>query len=803
MVWLGGIALALGGGFMVKYSIDIGLFGPGMRIAMGILAAATMVALGEWLRRKGPVPEAIMGMLEQAPDYVPSALTAAGIFTAFATIYSAHALYDMIPGILAFALLAAVSFAGMALALVHGPLLAFLGLVGAYAVPAIITLGDPQAASLFPYLLVVTAGALEVVRYRQWRYLALAALGISTLWVFLWFEEVGRSWDAIYVGIFGLALTAIYLLRLYPGSDPATPEDDSLPWYAVGQFPFWRQFAVGGAASGALIILIAADMAGRTSESFLVVALFAGLCGWVARRDGRLDILLAGAGTLVFLLLATWVIPHVTATDAVALAEVATWGPIARPFVPVEYQTLAITGGLFGLLFLAGGFAGLWGARRPGFWASMSTVMPLVIVILIYVKIHNYAPNLGWAFTGMGLGALLLYLGERTAHYRDDPGMKAALGAYAVGVTAAIALALAMLLENAWLTVALAIELPAIAWIWKRLDVDGLRTTALVLAGIVLVRLALNPYTLDYAISGSIPGLNWLLYGYGLPALAFFAARRLFDNGDENRLQDVLEAGALIFAFLLVTLELRSILSETGSVTGSYKFAERAIQTVNWMGFSLLLLRLEGRRRRAFYAWMRHGLMALLVINIFIFGGLWEILTPGAPVGPWPVFNLLLIAYAIPGAMAYFLYRAARDIGAERTALIYGLGALVLMFIWVNFEVRHAFHGSDLSAGAETDGEAYAYSIAWLAYSGVLLAGGLLRKVKALRHASLAVLMLAILKVFFFDLGQLEGLWRALSFMGLGAVLVGIGYLYRRFVFPPGQEAGEEPGEEAVPDEAS
>ena len=114
-----------------------------------------------------------------------------------------------------------------------------------------------------------------------------------------------------------------------------------------------------------------------------------------------------------------------------------------------------------------------------------------------------------------------------------------------------------------------------------------------------------------------------------------------------------------------------------------------------------------------------------------------------------------------------------------------GVGGLVLIFIWLNFEVRHAFHGSDLSTGPETDAENYAYSIAWLAYSGALLAAGLWRGIKALRHASLAVLMLAIMKVFFFDMGQLEGLWRALSFMGLGAVLVGIGYLYRRFVFPP------------------
>lgn len=788
MVWLGGIALALGGSFLVKYSIDIGLFGPGARIALGIIAAGAMVTIGEKLRRNSPMPKAVSGMLDEAPDYVPSAITAAGVFTAFATVYAAHALYDMIPVVVAFVLLAAVSFAGMALSLVHGPLLAFLGLVGAYTVPAIVAHGQLEPVMLFTYLLVVTAGSLEVVRYRQWSHLAIAALTVSTLWAFSWIAELGRApdaQDALYASLFGLALTALYLLRLYPGSDPERPEDDDQSWFSVTHSPFWRNFVIGGAVSGGFIIFISAGAAGFTNASLLVAGLFVGLCGWVAHRDNRLDILLAGAGALAFSLLATWYIPHTTPTDAVALAQAPDWGPMARDFVPVEFQRYAITGGVFALMFLVGGFAGLWGAKRPGFWAAISTIMPLSITVLIYWRIHNYAPNLGWASTAIAIGAVFLFLAERTARLRDNSGMTAALSAYAIGVTTAVALGLSMLLENAWLTVALAMQLPAIGWVWQRLDVKGLRTTALILAGVVLVRLLSNPYILDYEISGSIPGVNWLLYGYGLPAAAFYFARRLFDDGSENRLQDVLEAGALIFAMLLVTLELRTLMSATGSISGSYKFAEQALQTINQLGFSLLLLRLEGRKRRAFYAWMRHGLMAILAFNIILVGGGAQIFDTGTTVGPWPIFNLLLLGYAIPGVLALLLYRSARDIGSTRSMQIYGVAGLVLIFVWLNFEVRHAFHGTNLASGPGSDGENYAYSFAWLAYAGALLAGGLWRGLDKLRHASLAVLMLAIMKVFLYDMGQLEGLWRALSFMGLGAVLVGIGYLYRRFVFPP------------------
>src|SRR3546814_7217567 len=81
-----------------------------------------------------------------------------------------------------------------------------------------------------------------------------------------------------------------------------------------------------------------------------------------------------------------------------------------------------------------------------------------------------------------------------------------------------------MALEQAWLTVALALLLPATAWVATRLDLASLRPVALVVAAVVLARLVLNWNVLDYPL-GSLPGVNWILYGYGVPALAFWWAR--------------------------------------------------------------------------------------------------------------------------------------------------------------------------------------------------------------------------------------------------------------------------------------
>jgi uncharacterized membrane protein len=52
VVWVGGLALALGGIFLVRYSIEQGLFGPGLRVMFGAILAAALVGLGELARRR-------------------------------------------------------------------------------------------------------------------------------------------------------------------------------------------------------------------------------------------------------------------------------------------------------------------------------------------------------------------------------------------------------------------------------------------------------------------------------------------------------------------------------------------------------------------------------------------------------------------------------------------------------------------------------------------------------------------------------------------------------------------------------
>jgi uncharacterized membrane protein len=52
------------------------------------------------------------------------------------------------------------------------------------------------------------------------------------------------------------------------------------------------------------------------------------------------------------------------------------------------------------------------------------------------------------------------------------------------------------------------------------------------------------------------------------------------------------------------------------------------------------------------------------------------------------------------------------------------------------------------------------------------------------RFASAAVVVLTVFKVFFIDMHDLTGIYQALSLIGLGIVLIGIGWFYQRLLFP-------------------
>jgi uncharacterized membrane protein len=89
-----------------------------------------------------------------------------------------------------------------------------------------------------------------------------------------------------------------------------------------------------------------------------------------------------------------------------------------------------------------------------------------------------------------------------------------------------------------------------------------------------------------------------------------------------------------------------------------------------------------------------------------------------------------------------------------------------------------------MANGPVFDGEQYTYSAVWLAFGVIILLAGVVLRSQPVRLASAAVILLTVAKVFLIDLSGLTGVFRALSFIVLGLVLVAIGWLYQRLLFP-------------------
>ncbi|MEO3428618.1 DUF2339 domain-containing protein [Pelagibius sp. CAU 1746] len=802
LIWLGGITLALAGLFLAKYTYERGwlALGPAARCGAGFLFGLALTAGGEWLRRR-PLQQAIAAI---GPNYLPPALTAAGLSSAFASIYAAHALYGLMPPLMTFLLLALVAFAAFALAILQGPLIAVLALLGGFATPLLVTTPEPSAWGLFSYLFVLTAAALALTRYMACWWLAWGALAGAVLWPLLWFAALWSPWDSPALAFYVVALAGLFLALRYRVEAAA----DGGPWPKTTP----DRIAWAGALAGAVLGFILVRMDGYDPVSLIAVFLLAGLFLAAAWREPAFEGLTAAGALLALAVVACWHLPAIAdwpafTHDYRGEGYAGELGPV----VPPQLSAFVLVAFLFGALFAAAGFLALPAARRPVIWAGASAGLPVALMAVAYWRVTGLGIDLAWSAAAAGLALLGL---AATAQLHRRPPRPAAerlagdlandllLGIYALGSVAALGLAFTMALQQAWLTVALSLQLAAVAWIAGALKLRGLRPAAFALAGTVLVRLVLNYNVLDYPL-GSLPGVNWISYGYGLPALAFWWAARRFRSLVSGWPSDrpgellvlLLEGGALVLAWLLVTLEIRSLIA--GDLASrSYDLAEQSLQTVAWLAMAygwLRAYRVTGRKVLLWGWRLLAGLAALhsALFPLLLGNPLWTAVN----VGDWPLLNLLALAYLLPGVFALlFAWELRRD-GQTKAAMAAAVYALLLVFTWLSLEVRHAFQGPWLYRHATTNGELLAYSLVWLGYAWVLFGLGLKTGFASLRYASLAVLAVATGKVLLFDWGALEGLYRFLSFAALGFSLLGIPFLYQRFVFPPQRKpaAGEAP----------
>lgn len=735
LVWLGAAAMALGVVFLVRQFAGHLWLKPEFRLALGTLLGVGLLSAGEWLRKKS--------------QRVASGASAAGIGALFAVAYAATSLYRMVSPPVGFGFLALVAFAAVLLSLRQGLLVAVLGLVGGMATPALVASESPRPALLFGYLLLLQAAIFAVSRRSAWWPLALVNGLAGLVWVLIWVTGPYTAGDSLWLGLFLLASTATALLtargRLASSDETTT----------AGEAGAWDWLISGGLVASLLTLTAVVVKAGfgALEWGFVFILAAAGLA--LAALAPRFRPLAFFSAAFVGALLAVWGSQGV--------------GEELGLYFGVLLAALALFAAVPYVLHL----------RRPAdsAFAVLSAATLVAIPLLAQVATAKIDLGVSRGLVVLVLAAAALAAALPLARRRSAGGSAAPLGAFAAAVTSLVSLAVPLELENQWWSVGWALEVPALAWLATRLNLPILGRLSLAVAAAVVARLTVNPYGWNYPI-GSGALVNWLLYGYGLSVVALGGAAGIARARGSRRQGFVLEAGAVALGVAWI-------------FRGIHQFFHRgqggSVWFFEWAGIAALLtllgfvLVLRGRERGRLeteglgFATFGVGLLATLAAGANLFAH---------SVGEWPVVNGLLLTFAVPAALLGLL--AWRDSGTSTARRLLrtlcGTGALGLTFLWLTLEVRRFFRGSLLVDGAASNAEGFAYSAAWVVLGTALLVFGLRRDHFMLRLGGLVVLALAVGKVFLFDVAGLGDLYRVLSFLGLGASLLGLGYLYQRFV---------------------
>ena len=239
----------------------------------------------------------------------------------------------------------------------------------------------------------------------------------------------------------------------------------------------------------------------------------------------------------------------------------------------------------------------------------------------------------------------------------------------------------------------------------------------------------------------------------------------------------------------LISLELR-VLIGGGLTSDQPQLLEVAAHILTWAGAAYGLMYRQQLYSSFISLWGARVLLAKSAAAIVLVSliGLNPIVSE-EPVPGNVVFNALLLAYLAPVPLLGLIARRLDVLNWQRLRPAVGLLALILTFVFATLETKRVFQGPALVAWSESIAESYAYSAVWLALALALFVAGLRLGQQYVRYAGLGVMVLVVLKVFLWDMSSLEGLYRIASFVGLGLCLVGIGWLYQRFVQRPEQAA--------------
>ena len=731
LIWLGGIALVAAAVYLVRYSIEIGLVTPALRMIAAAVFGLVLIGAGEAARWK------------MADDpRIAQALVGAGVAVLYAAAYGAHALYGLIgPGAASGAMLA-ITGAALGLSLRHGAPTAVMGLIGGFLTPLLV--GDPEAGAvpLLAYLGLIDVAIFLIAWRRGWTWLAAAAVALSFVWSAFLLAQAPE--DALASGVF-IVLLAVAATLVRPGEgrslrliQPLLLGLAQLAFLAARSDIDLAGWALFGALAIAAMVLAALRREARDGPP---VALALALLVLLFKAGGYRDVLSPEA--------------------ALGITAIFGMGGLALAWLRGGRMWTAMAcGGLAGpVLILRAVWPELMAAWEWGLAAALLTLGSAALIWRLRAR-ATAQPPADLALLMAGAAAALL----AGAAVWDLAPAEAIIAGW-VGVGIALALAARRLGDLALAMVALAVAAVAVARsVWLTPELSGAAITA----------------TMGFpALATGLPGARVALFALAIPAALLGALRFALPAVKLPAIRILGPVAAVLglaAAYLWFKQAFGLASSEDFEARG---FLERTILTQALFAIGWLLASGRLKLPRLDPAMVRlAGTAATILATARL---IWFDMLVHNPVlmnqnvGALPVLNLLLPAFL---GSAVWLYAARLRQGRGPRSGFWLAAFLAALIVGVALLVCQAFQGPILTGPEMSNAEFYSYSLAGLLLSIGLLLAGVRLPDKALRIAGLALLTATMVKVFLIDAAALEEVLRILSFLGLGIVLIAIGRLY-------------------------
>jgi uncharacterized membrane protein len=455
----------------------------------------------------------------------------------------------------------------------------------------------------------------------------------------------------------------------------------------------------------------------------------------------------------------------VALTVPILLRHPATTQPVLR---------LVLLTGLFGI-FLAVPLVRAWVERRPTPALDLVLLLgnPAAYSMAVYWTLEAWHPR---AEAPYALALAALYVVAAVRHRRRVPE-DAAAESLLVGVAVVlVAIAIPLALDGPWVTLAWAVQGAVLLTLAPKLRAAGVATCGIGALLLSAVRLAY---------------LDPLWYPHRPPVL-----------------------NLVFFVHMLVV----AATAWGGACVGSLRETDRGgvdgegFRSFLWVASVLLLAILLWREPTGLWPW------ALLAAELLVVAGLARVVPDRAfAIGALAVTVILLVRMlpvdqdlaagraasllnapllsriAVCGAIAAAGRWLARPEGArlDRMAgrLLSGSAGIVLLVVlslgWIDHQ-HVALRGARASGNPARVRHVrwvlqVGLSVLWTVYAGAALAWGFARKAAPVRYVALGLLGFVIFKVFVVDLSELQAVYRVLSFLVLGLVLLGVSYLYGKW----------------------